>query len=252
MCRWPACTRRPAPAPAGARLALRPVPGLYRSGSPVRFIRNPAATSVSRTGTSRARPGGQCWFCVVISTHPRPAAAQTSPPTPGRSRSRTRPATRSAGPARRAPRPPDRGYPQLPRPQLPASSANSARSTVGSSAANCQHTPTSARCRCAYSTATLVFPAPPARTTPPPAGRLPPGPPAGRPAPPAALPARQRHRPRPSRTADWMVQAAAGFRRCQQHAATDGTKPTRGPALRSRVRLPLHRTRRRRARRHVP
>ena len=46
-------------------------------------------------------------------------------------------------------------------PSWAASTANSAASTAGSSAGNCQHTPTSARCRCAYSTATLVLPAPP-------------------------------------------------------------------------------------------
>src|SRR5262249_5478076 len=46
-------------------------------------------------------------------------------------------------------------------PSWAASSPNPAASTVGSSAENCQATPTSPSCRCAYSTATLVFPAPP-------------------------------------------------------------------------------------------
>jgi hypothetical protein len=46
-------------------------------------------------------------------------------------------------------------------PSWAASSPNPAASTAGSSAANCQARPTSARCRCAYVIATLVFPTPP-------------------------------------------------------------------------------------------
>ena len=53
------------------------------------------------------------------------------------------------------------GIGQVRAPSWAASSPNPAASTVGSSAGNCQATPTSARCRCAYSTATLVLPAPP-------------------------------------------------------------------------------------------
>src|SRR5215472_2711999 len=54
-----------------------------------------------------------------------------------------------------------------PMPSWAARSVNPAASTVVSSAGNCQATPTSPKCRCAYSTATLVLPAPPSpyRTT---------------------------------------------------------------------------------------
>jgi len=134
-----------------------------RSVSPVRFTRKPAATSVSKTGTSRIWPGGQCWDWVVTSTRPFPAGGTnrstearsvtlsntSSHPVSCRASTACTDATGSRASARsRAP-------------SCAASTAKSADSSAGSSAGNCQHTPTSARCRCAYSTATLVLPAPP-------------------------------------------------------------------------------------------
>ena len=200
--RWPGCRRRPAPAPAAARPAPRPAPALPAGlASPVRLTRNSAATSGSRTGTSRTWPGGQYGFWLVISTRPRPAGGRNAC-TDARSGALSNTSSHPAGNAASTPCTDATGSRVSSRSRAPswaASSPNPAASTAGSSAANCQATPTSARCRCAYSTATLVFPAPPSphKATirgPSLTGRsaghpAPPAAPPGRPATPAAAPA---------------------------------------------------------------
>ena len=168
------------------------LPAATRSASPVRDTRKSAATTGSSTGTSTAWPGGQIWFCVVISTRPGPAGG-TNGATDARSgalsNTTSHPAfIRASTPCTDATG--SRASAASRAPSCAASTPNSAASTAGSSAANCQHTSTSARCRCAYSIATLVLPAPPSpystatRGPPPSAGqpgvqlrqqRLPPG-----------------------------------------------------------------------------
>ena len=77
--RWPGCRRRPAPAPAAARPASPArSQAACRSGSPVRSTRNPAATSVSSTGTSSACPRGHSALWLVISTRPGPAGGRNA------------------------------------------------------------------------------------------------------------------------------------------------------------------------------
>ena len=104
-----------------------------RSASPVRLTRNPAATCGSSTGTSRAWPGGQIWFRLVISTRPGPAGG-TNRATEARSGALSN--TSSHGPGwRPAPRAPTAtGSPRSAAPSWAASSPNPAASTAGSSA----------------------------------------------------------------------------------------------------------------------
>ena len=134
-----------------------------RSASPVRATKNSAAISTASSGMCTAQPGGQCWFWLVITTRPGPAGgmnASTEARSAALSSTTSHPAACRASTACTEATG-SRGSTISRAPSCTASKPNSAASTAGSSAENCQHIPVPPRCRYANSTATLVLPAPP-------------------------------------------------------------------------------------------
>jgi hypothetical protein len=120
-----------------------------------------AILSSAETGT--AKPGGQIALWLVTSTWPLPAGGKNgcTAPWPGAlSNTSNQPAGNAASTACTEATG-SRASTTSRAPSCAASRLNSASNNSGSSAGNCHASPTSARCRWAYSTATVVFPTPP-------------------------------------------------------------------------------------------
>ena len=143
-CRWPACKRLPAPAPAAAR----PVPRQLPRRRPV-CVAGPAQQESRRHGRCRAPaprgawPRGQCGFWLVISTRPPPAGGRNRS-TDARSGTLSKTSSHPAGPGQRRVHrtPPDSAASRPSRaPSCAASIANPPPAPSGPRPRNCQHHP---------------------------------------------------------------------------------------------------------------